>query len=137
MLLACLSIVAIVGLVELEDRSSRAGTRVQPTLAHAADTSREALQSDGDRLDELGRKKIAEIMAMTRHSDMCPEPPNDWSTAFLVLMTLGTPTENQVADQERKTLALRRKIGEERWCQLYLVEVKEAYLAYQLATRQQ
>jgi len=113
---------------------ARAG--VQSNAPRAAKTSSDASQPEDDHLEKLAKEKIAEITAMTRHGDMCAEPPHEWSTAFLVLMMVHTPTEEQIADQERKTLALRAKIGEERWCGLYLVEMKEAYLAYQLAARQ-
>jgi hypothetical protein len=40
-------------------------------------------------------------------------------------------TEEQIAAKEDEMLALRTKIGDENWCVLYAVEMKEAYLVVQ------
>jgi hypothetical protein len=45
------------------------------------------------------------------------------------------PSEEQVVNEERKTLALRKEIGIVRWCQLYSVEMEQAYLIYQYIIR--
>jgi hypothetical protein len=41
------------------------------------------------------------------------------------------PPEDQVEAQERKVLAPRDRIGNARWCQLYSVEMQEAYIIVQ------
>ena len=137
LIFALLSIVVTAEIFQAKGQPSPARVGAQSNAPQAAKTSSGASQPEDDHLEKLAKQKIAEITAMTRHGDTCAEPPNEWSTAFLVLAMVHTPTEEQVADQERKTLALRAKIGQERWCGLYLVEMKEAYLAYQLMTRQQ
>jgi hypothetical protein len=71
------------------------------------------------------------MTALARHDDLCPEVPDEWSAAFTALLMVATPTEEQVEAQERKMLALRDKIGVAKWCQLYSVEMQEAYLIYQ------
>jgi hypothetical protein len=50
---------------------------------------------------------------------------------FIVLLETATPTEEQVEAQESKMLALRNRIDNEKWCQLYSVEMEEGYLIYQ------
>ena len=80
-------------------------------------------------------QKIAEITAMSRHNEKCPHIPRDWSIAYLTLLMTLPPTEKEVAVEERKTLALRREIGLGKWCQLYSVEMQQAYLIYQYITR--
>jgi hypothetical protein len=80
-------------------------------------------------------EKLAEIAAMARHNEKCPDVPRQWAIAYLILLVMAPPREDQVEAQERKTLALRREIGMTRWCQLYSVEMEEAYLIYQYAKR--
>lgn len=79
-------------------------------------------------------EKLAEMTALARHSEGCPEIPREWSAAFIVLSMAKPPVEEQVEAQERKMLALKDRIGEARWCLLYSVEMKEAYLVYQYVT---
>ena len=86
--------------------------------------------SDAD-LDKLGMQKMAEMTAMSRHDDLCPDLPNEWSAAFIILLMKNTPPEDQVEAQERKVLALRDQIGNAKWCQLYSVEMQEAYIIVQ------
>jgi hypothetical protein len=100
----------------------------QRTDPQATQTSK-AL-SDAD-LDKLGMQKLAEMTAMSRHDETCPNVPDEWSAAFIILLTKNTPPEEQVEAQERKVLALRDKIGDARWCRLYAVEMQEAYIVVQ------
>jgi hypothetical protein len=90
--------------------------------------------SDAD-LDKLGMQKLAEMTAMSRHDEACPDVPDAWSAAFIVLLMKSTPPEEQVEAQERETLALRDRIGKARWCQLYSVEMQEAYIIVQTLLR--
>jgi hypothetical protein len=79
------------------------------------------------------RDKIAEMTALVRHSEHCPEVPRLWATSYLMLLMMAPPTEEQVAAKEREMLALRDKIGKRKWCQLYSVEMEQAYIIYRLA----
>jgi hypothetical protein len=83
-------------------------------------------------LDKLGMQKLAEMTAMSRHNETCPTVPDEWSDAYLVLLMKNPPPEEEVEAQERKTLALRRRIGNAKWCELHSVEMQEAYLLLQL-----
>jgi hypothetical protein len=111
LILALLFIVVTAEIFQPNGRPSPARAGAKSDAPRAAKTSSGVSQPEEDHLEKLAKEKIAEITAMTRHGDMCAEPPNEWSTAFLVLAMVHTPTEEQVADQERKTLALRAKIG--------------------------
>jgi hypothetical protein len=75
------------------------------------------------------------IAAMARHNEKCPDVPTQWAAAYLALLMAAPPTEEQVTTEERKTLALRREIGIVKWCQLYTVEMQQAFLIYQYITR--
>lgn len=75
-------------------------------------------------------EKLAEIATMARHNEKCPDIPRQWAVAYLILLMMHPPTEEQVTIEERKTLALRREIGPVKWCQLYSVEMQQAYLIY-------
>lgn len=92
-------------------------------------------RSSADELHRLATNKLAEMTALVRHSEACPQVPREWTIAYLLLLMMAPPTEAQVDEQEREMLALRDKIGSARWCQLYSAEMKEAYLIYQQATR--
>lgn len=72
---------------------------------------------------------------MARHNEACPAIPKQWALAYLTLLMVGPPSEEEVASEERKTLALRRKIGIVQWCQLYSVEMEQAFLIYQYIIR--
>jgi hypothetical protein len=87
-----------------------------------------------DNSDQLGREKLAEMTAVSRHSEMCAEVPKDRVAAFVTLMLTMAPTEEEVQTQEKKMLALRDTIGEIRWCQLHSVEMEEAYQIYRILT---
>src|ERR1700742_3375736 len=50
--------------------------------------------SDAD-LDKFGMQKLAEMTAMSRHSETCPDVPDEWSVAFLILLMKNTPPEDQ------------------------------------------
>jgi hypothetical protein len=84
--------------------------------------------SNADDLNRQGTNKIAEMTALVRHSDPCPQVPREWSVAYLMLLIMAPPMEEQVKEMEHKMLALRDKIGLARWCQLYSVEMWQAYL---------
>lgn len=80
--------------------------------------------------------KLAEMTALARHNEECPDIPQEWSAAFIVLLMASPPSEEQVEAKEREMLALRAKIGKAKWCLLYGVEMKEAYLIYEFVTHQ-
>jgi hypothetical protein len=84
--------------------------------------------------NQLGIEKIAEMTALVRHSEACPPVPREWSMGYLMLLMIAPPAEEQVVALEHKMLALRRDIGTVRWCQLYSVEMEEAYLIIKQAT---
>lgn len=84
--------------------------------------------------NQSGIKKLAEMTALVRHSESCPPVPREWSMAYLMLLMMAPPMEEQVMELEHKMLALRSKIGTARWCQLYSVEMEEAYLIIRQAT---
>jgi len=71
------------------------------------------------------------MTALFRHSEGCPEVPRAWSIALILLRSVNPVTEEQIAAKEDEMLALRTKIGDENWCVLYAVEMKEAYLVVQ------
>ena len=77
-------------------------------------------------------QKLAEMDAMSRHDEICPEVPGEWSAAFILLLVKNPPSEDDVEAHERGTLALRRRIGKAKWCQLYSVEMQEAYFIFQM-----
>jgi hypothetical protein len=77
-------------------------------------------------------QKLAEMTAMSRHNEICPEVPHEWSAAFIILLMKNPPAEEEVEAQERNTLALRNRIGKAKWCDLYSVEMQEAYLIFQM-----
>lgn len=88
---------------------------------------------NADQLAEAGKNKLAEITALVRHNENCPDVPRSWAAAFAILLMITPPTEEQVEAQEKQVLALRRRIGQAKWCQLYAAEMEQAYLAYTLA----
>jgi hypothetical protein len=90
------------------------------------------------RADEArgeSRDKIAEMTALARHNERCPAVPREWAAAYLILLTMAPPTEEQVIAKEREMLALSGKLGNKKWCQLYSVEMEQAYIIYRLATQ--
>jgi hypothetical protein len=89
----------------------------------------------GAELDKLGMQKLAEMTAMSRHNEICPEVPREWSTAFIVLLMESPPSEEDVEAQEHDTMALRHRIGKAKWCQLYSVEMQEAYFIFQMSVQ--
>jgi hypothetical protein len=91
--------------------------------------------SSAEPIAEAKNQKLAEITAMARHNEKCPDVPTQWAAAYLALLMAAPPTEEQVTTEERKTLALRREIGIVKWCQLYTVEMQQAFLIYQYITR--
>jgi hypothetical protein len=91
---------------------------------------------DDDNYERLGMEKLAEMTALARHNEGCPDVPPEWSAAFIILLMASPPSEEQVEAKEREMLALRTKIGEAKWCLLHSVEMKEAYLVYEFVTHQ-
>lgn len=94
-----------------------------------------ANQSHADGSSSGSREKIAEMTALVRHSEHCPEVPRLWATAYLMLLMTTPPTEEQVVAKEREMLALSGKLGNKEWCQLYSMEMEQAYIIYRLATQ--
>ena len=75
------------------------------------------------------------MTALVRHNEHCPEVPRLWATSYLMLLMMTPPTEEQVVAKEREMLALSGKLGNRKWCQLYSVEMEQAYIIYRLATQ--
>lgn len=123
--------IAIVGLLALfAVNAASAGTAgEQQTTSQLARTFEPPTDAE---LDRLGMRKLAEMTAMSRHNEKCPEVPHEWSAAFIILLMKNPPTEEDVEAQEHDTLALRSRIGRAKWCQLYSVEMQEAYLIFQM-----
>jgi hypothetical protein len=92
-------------------------------------------ESAAGQITSARNEKLAEMAAMARHNENCPDIPRQWAAAYLTLLVTTPPTEEQVVIEERKTLALRREIGIVRWCQLYSVEMEQAFLIYQYIIR--
>ena len=90
-------------------------------------------KSRADESTRESRDKIAEMTALVRHSEHCPEVPRQWAAAYVILLMMAPPTEEQVVEKEREMLALREKIGKKKWCQLYSVEMEQAYIIYRQA----
>jgi hypothetical protein len=95
-----------------------------------------ALLASNEKYDQLGMEKLAEMTAFACHNEECPAVPREWSAAFVILLLAYPPAVPQVEFEEKKLLALRRKIGKQKWCALYRVEMNEAYLVYRFMTRQ-
>jgi hypothetical protein len=101
----------------------------QQTTSPPAQTSGPPTDAE---LDRLGMQKLAEMTAMARHNEICPEVPHEWSAAFIILLMKNPPAEEEVEAQEHNMLALRNRIGKAKWCDLYSVEMQEAYLIFQM-----
>jgi len=71
------------------------------------------------------------MTALFRHSEGCPEVPQEWSLALILLQALNPLPDEQIEAKEREMLALRSEIGDQKWCLLYATEMKEAYLVVQ------
>jgi hypothetical protein len=126
--------IALASLVVLINTiAANAGTIVDPRTETPPAQTLE-LPTDAE-LNRLGMQKLAEMTAMSRHNEICPEVPREWSTAFVILLMKNPPSEEDVEAQERDTIALRRRIGKAKWCQLYSVEMQEAYLIFQMLTQ--
>lgn len=95
----------------------------------SCDQNAQAANTDSSAAD-----KIAEIAALVRHSDGCPQVPDAWKSAYLAFRMIAPPSEDEIQAQEGRALALRRKIGTKKWCELYSAEMKEVYLIYRQAT---
>jgi hypothetical protein len=94
-----------------------------------------ANQSHADDSSRGNRDKIAEMTALARHNEHCPAVPRLWATAYLMLLMTTPPTEEQVVAKEREMLALSGKLGNKKWCELYSMEMEQAYIIYRLATQ--
>jgi hypothetical protein len=114
----------------LGTNAANAGTAIeQQTTLQLAQTFEPPTAAE---LDRFGMQKLAEMTAMSRHNEICLEVPREWSAAFIILLMKNPPAEEDVEAQEKDTLALRRRIGKAQWCQLYFVEMQEAYLIVQM-----
>lgn len=109
----------------------RLEARAQPNTNNLLDLRSEPASQPPTDERELARNKLAEMTALFRHSEGCPEVPREWSIALILLESVNPLTEEQIAAKEDEMLALRTKIGDEKWCVLYSVEMKEAYLVVQ------
>jgi hypothetical protein len=123
--------IALAGLILLfganaADAGTATGLQTTESPAHTFEPPTDA------ELDRLGMEKLAEMTAMSRHDEICPDAPREWSAAFIVLLMKTPPSEEEVETQERNTLALRNRIGKTKWCQLYSIEMQEAYLIFQM-----
>jgi hypothetical protein len=104
---------------------------IQPRTTSLLDfrpESADTLSSDGRT---LATNKLTEMVALSRHSEDCPDVPREWSIALILLESVNPLSEEQIAAKESEMLALRTRIGAEKWCLLYAVEMKEAYLVVQ------
>ncbi len=117
-------------LILAKQRGRMIGAAIALTLAITG-----AGSSQADEQNRLAINKLAEMTALVRHSEACPEVPRQWAIAYVMLLMMAPPAEELVEVQERKMLALRARIGRTKWCQLYSLEMEEAYLVYQQATR--
>ena len=63
--------------------------------------------SQADEQNRLAINKLAEMTALVRHSEACPEVPRQWAIAYVMLLMMAPPAEELVEVQERKMLALR------------------------------
>lgn len=90
--------------------------------------------SAAEQVARARNEKLAEMAAMARHNERCPDIPRQWAIAYLTLLVATPPAEELVLAEERKTLSLRAEIGIVRWCQLYSVEMEQAYLIYRYIT---
>jgi len=127
--LTLLVLIAIGADREAHNRSSNRPT--QP----AANNSLDLQPGPTGRLtsDErtLATNKLAEMVALFRHHEGCPESPRDWSIALITLESVNQLSKDQIAAKEGEMLALRSKIGDDKWCALYAIEMKEAYIIVQ------
>jgi hypothetical protein len=94
-----------------------------------------ANHSHADDSSGGNRDKIAEMTALARHNERCAEVPRQWSIAYLMLLMTTPPTEEQVVAKEREMLTLSGKLGNKKWCELYSMEMEQAYIIYRLATQ--
>ena len=109
----------------------RPHTNIQPRTTNLLDFRPGS--ADTLSFDErtLATNKLAEMAALSRHSEDCPEVPREWSIALILLESVNPLSDEQIAAKESEMLALRTQIGDEKWCLLYAVEMKEAYLVVQ------
>jgi hypothetical protein len=120
----------LAALIALGANMANAGDNVRTKTPSPVPQASE-LPSDTE-LNKLGMRKLAEMTAMSRHDEICPDVPDEWSAAFIMLLTKNPPSEEEVEAQERNTLALRKRVGQAKWCELYSTEMQETYLALQL-----
>jgi hypothetical protein len=84
-----------------------------------------------DDLDSKGRAKLAEMMAFVRDGpDQCGETvPVGWTFEVLALyMAAGkkAPLEEEIAAKQEELAAMRSRMGDRKWCDLYGIEMQEA-----------
>lgn len=89
----------------------------------------------GDDMDAKGRAKLAELMALVRESEKCPQPPDSWAFDVIGLYVSAgdkAPTEDEIDTAMTETEALRAKIGAAKWCAYYLSQMEAAHAIVQM-----
>jgi hypothetical protein len=79
------------------DRANAQATTGQQTISPPAQTFEPPTDAE---LDRLGMQKLAEMTAMSRHDEICPDAPREWSAAFVILLMKNPPSEEEVEAQE-------------------------------------
>lgn len=95
--------------------------------------------------DGKGRAKLVEIVAFAKlGAQPCAYTLEDtiakkWNSEVLALLfTLKPPlTDQEIAAKEKETQDYRARLGEEKWCELYAVEMREADLIFTMTTQSQ
>jgi hypothetical protein len=93
-----------------------------------------------DDMDAPARAHLAEQMAFVGDGpDQCGESavPTKWTLNVLSLymgVAKNAPLENEIAAKQDYLAALKAKIGVEKWCDLYRVEMSEADMMVNLLT---
>ena len=106
-------------------------TNIQPRTTNLLDLRRGSDDALSSNEKKLAANKLAEMVALSRHSEDCRDVPREWSIALILLESVNPLSEGQIAAKEDEMLALRTQIGDEKCCLLYAVEMKEAYLIVQ------
>jgi hypothetical protein len=87
-----------------------------------------------------GRAKLAEIVAFVRDaSEPCAgsTPPGTMRAALALFVAAKPPlTEAEIATKQIEVQAYRARLGDEKWCQLYAVEMTEAKIVVESLSNQ-
>jgi hypothetical protein len=91
--------------------------------------------------DAAGRAKLAEMVAFFRQaSKPCAytldATAHAWPAELLSLLFVMKPpiTEDEIAAKEKEVADYKTKLGGQKWCELYAVEMREAHLIFTMAT---